>query len=125
MGIFGANKFAQLKIGQVILFLLLDITLFGLIATAIWAFLDLIFLTAKPTNKPGNMIFGSMFIILSLSVSMFIGTADLFMDNKNNVSTTQTKEIVLEKNIIQHKANHAEPENVNRIASGLDNLFTK
>lgn len=109
LGIFGAHKFAQHKIGQGILFLLFDITIFGLIVSFIWAFLDLIFLTAKPTNKPGNMILGSMFIILNLSASMFIGTADLFVGDKSKVATTLKEEIVFEKNMTCHIINGGGP----------------
>lgn len=82
LGIFGAHKFAQHKKGQGILFLLLDLTVIGILITGLWAFLDLVFLTAKRDNKPGNMIFGSIFLLVQLTATMSIGTSNLFENQK-------------------------------------------
>ena len=67
-GFVGAHKFAQGKKGQGWLFIILDLTIVGLLVTAIWAFLDLLFLTIKKDNKPGNMIFGAFFLLFGLIV---------------------------------------------------------
>lgn len=64
LGIFGAHKFAQHKNFQGFIYILLDLTLFGIILTFILSWFDLVFLTAKSDNRPGNMILGSMFILL-------------------------------------------------------------
>ena len=70
-GIFGVHKFAQKKIFQGICFILLDLTIVGLVVSWIWAWFGLIALTVKKDNKPGNMIFGTVFIWISvLSMSM-------------------------------------------------------
>ena len=65
-GVFGAHKFAQGKKGQGWLFILLDLTVIGILVAAIWALIDLVFLTVNKTNKPGNIILGSAFIMCNL-----------------------------------------------------------
>ena len=72
-GFVGAHKFAQGKKGQGWLFIILDLTIVGLLVTAIWAFLDLLFLTIKKDNKPGNMIFGAFFLLFGLIVPCTMG----------------------------------------------------
>ena len=72
-GFVGAHKFAQGKKGQGWLFIILDLTIVGLLITAIWAFLDLLFLTIKKDNKPGNMIFGAFFLLFGLVVPFTMG----------------------------------------------------
>lgn len=64
LGIFGVHKFAQRKNFQGVMYILLDLTIFGIILTVILSWLDLIFLTAKSENRPGNMMFGAAFILL-------------------------------------------------------------
>jgi TM2 domain-containing membrane protein YozV len=72
-GFVGAHKFAQGKKGQGWLFIILDLTIVGVLVTAIWAFLDLLFLTIKKDNKPGNMIFGAFFLLFGLVVPFTMG----------------------------------------------------
>ena len=99
LGIFGAHKFAQHKTFQGILFILLDLTIFGFLITLIWSFLDLIFLTAKPDNKPGNIILGSVFILVGISASAFSGGANLLLENKVGTTLTPQEEVVFEKDM--------------------------
>jgi TM2 domain-containing membrane protein YozV len=99
LGIFGAHKFAQHKTFQGILFILLDLTIFGFLITLIWSFLDLIFLTAKPANKPGNIILGSVFILVGISASAFSGGANLLLENKVGTTLTPQEEFVFEKDM--------------------------
>lgn len=72
-GFVGAHKFAQGKKGQGWLFIMLDLTIVGVLITAIWAFLDLLFLTITKDNKPGNMIFGAFFLLFGLFVPFTMG----------------------------------------------------
>lgn len=65
-GVFGVHKFAQKKIFQGICFILLDLTIIGLVISWLWAWFGLIALTVKKDNKPGNMIFGAVFIWISI-----------------------------------------------------------
>lgn len=58
-GVFGVHKFMQGKKGQGICFILLDLTIFGILISFIWAFCNLISLTFKSGNKVGNMIVGT------------------------------------------------------------------
>lgn len=95
LGIFGAHKFAQHKYFQGFLYILLDLTVFGIILTLILSWLDLIFLTAKSNNRPGNMILGSAFIILESFI--FVPGYDLVIKNidpesKNVVESSVQKD---------------------------------
>lgn len=72
-GFVGAHKFAQGKNGQGLLFIILDLTIVGIIVSAVWAFLDLLFLTIKKDNKPGNMIFGSFFLLFGMILPLTFG----------------------------------------------------
>ena len=58
-GIFGVHKFMQGKKGQGICFILLDLTIIGLLISFVWAFFNLFSLTFKSGNKAGNMIIGT------------------------------------------------------------------
>ena len=72
-GFVGAHKFAQGKKGQGWLFIILDLTIVGIIVAAVWAFIDLLFLTIKQDNKPGNMIFGSFFLLFGMILPLSFG----------------------------------------------------
>lgn len=80
LGIFGAHKFAQHKNFQGFIYILLDLTLFGIILTFILSWFDLVFLTAKSDNRPGNMILGSMFILLE-SFVLIPGSSNVIIRN--------------------------------------------
>ena len=41
LGIFGVHKFYQGKTAQGVIFILLDITIIGILITAIWAFINI------------------------------------------------------------------------------------
>ena len=75
LGIFGAHKFAMGKKGQGWCFIILDLTIIGILISAIWAFFDLLFLTVKRDNKPGNMILGSIFLVFSLLVPVCLDSS--------------------------------------------------
>lgn len=95
-GIFGVHKFAQKKIFQGICFILLDLTIIGLIISWLWAWFGLIALTVKKDNKPGNMIFGSVFIWISiLSISMGV---DSFMRTNDKVPVKETADVEMVSN---------------------------
>ncbi len=83
-GFVGAHKFAQRKIFQGICFILLDLTLFGIIISMIWAFFDLLDLTINKTDKPGNIIFGSLFLMGSLLSVPFVFGGWVFGDYSNS-----------------------------------------
>lgn len=72
-GFVGAHKFAQGKNGQGWLFIILDLTIVGIIVSAVWAFIDLLFLTIKQDNKPGNMILGSVFLLFGMILPLSFG----------------------------------------------------
>ncbi len=72
-GFVGAHKFAQGKNGQGWLFIILDLTIVGIIVSAVWAFIDLLFLTIKKDNKPGNMILGSVFLLFGMILPLTFG----------------------------------------------------
>ncbi|MBR3510784.1 MAG: TM2 domain-containing protein [Alphaproteobacteria bacterium] len=59
-GVFGVHKFMQGKKGQGICFILLDLTVFGILVSFIWAFCNLISFTFQKNNKIGNMIVGTV-----------------------------------------------------------------
>ena len=82
LGVFGAHKFAQHKNFQGIIYILLDLTLVGIILTLILSWFDLIFLTAKPDNRPGNMMFGAAFILLE-SFVLIHGSSNVVVKNIN------------------------------------------
>lgn len=85
-GFVGAHKFAMGKKGQGWLFIILDLTIVGIIVSAVWAFLDLLSLTIKKDNKPGNMILGSVFLLFSL-ISFFPASVAVFNDNSKPEAT--------------------------------------
>ena len=72
-GFVGAHKFAMGKKGQGWCFILLDLTIVGILISAIWAFIDLLFLTIKKDNKPGNMIFGAFFLMCGMVLPLTFG----------------------------------------------------
>ena len=72
-GVVGAHKFAMGKKGQGWLFIILDLTIIGIIVSAVWAFIDLLFLTIKKDNKPGNMIMGSFFLMCGMVLPLTVG----------------------------------------------------
>ena len=82
LGVFGAHKFAQHKNFQGIIYILLDLTLVGIILTLILSWFDLIFLTAKSDNRPGNMMFGAAFILLE-SFVLIHGSSNVVVKNIN------------------------------------------
>ena len=71
-GFVGAHKFAAGKKGQGWCFILLDLTIVGIVISAIWAFFNLLFLTIKKDNKPGNMILGSVFLLFGMILPLTI-----------------------------------------------------
>ena len=79
-GFVGAHKFAQRKFFQGICFILLDLTVVGIIVSMIWALCDLVSLTIQKTNKAGNIIFGSVLLMGSL-VSVPFVTGGLVFDD--------------------------------------------
>lgn len=90
-GVFGVHKFAQHKTGQGILFILLDLTIIGILISFIWAFFNLISLTIKRDNKPANMILGAAFLITSVSVyPVLMGTE--FLDSGTNAEKSLLQE---------------------------------
>lgn len=70
-GFLGVHKFAQGKKVQGWVFIALDLTIFGILITLIWSFFDLLFLTIRKDNKPGNMIFGACFLVFNLLFACF------------------------------------------------------
>lgn len=95
-GIFGVHKFAQKKIFQGICFILLDLTIIGLVISWLWAWFGLIALTVKKDNKPGNMIFGSVFIWVSV-LSISIGV-DSFMGTNDKALVKETADVEMVSN---------------------------
>ena len=98
LGIFGAHKFAQHKYFQGIFYILLDLTVFGIILTVILSWLDLIFLTAKSDNRPGNMILGSIFILFESFVlipqSSSLVIKNISSEPKDMVITIEEKAVL-------------------------------
>jgi len=65
-GMFGVHKFAQQKTGQGIAFILLDLTVVGLVVTFVWSLINLIQFTTKTTNPTGNIICGFVLIFVNI-----------------------------------------------------------
>lgn len=93
LGFVGAHKFAEGKKAQGWCFILLDLTVVGIIVTMIWAFFDLLVLTIKKDNKPGNMILGSVFLLSNL---LFPACAYVFDTPSKKVDNGQ---IVISKTV--------------------------
>ena len=99
-GIFGVHKFMQGKKGQGICFILLDLTIFGVIVSLIWAFCNLIALTFKSGNKVGNMIVGTVCLCgVLFGWPTYFDTAKTVVI-KENVTTIPQDNIVFEENLL-------------------------
>ncbi len=105
LGIFGAHKFAQHKNFQGFIYILLDLTLFGIILTFILSWFDLVFLTAKSDNRPGNMILGSVFILLE-SFVLIPGSSNVIIRNvgidneKQEISEHKNTDVITKTDIV-------------------------
>jgi TM2 domain-containing membrane protein YozV len=93
LGVFGVHKFAQRKNFQGVLYILLDLTIIGIILTVILAWLDLIFLTAKSDNRPGNMMLGAAFILLE-SLVLITGSSRVVIKTMNPVLPDSTNTVI-------------------------------
>ncbi|MCQ2562804.1 MAG: TM2 domain-containing protein [Alphaproteobacteria bacterium] len=92
-GMFGVHKFIQHKTWQGILFILLDLTIVGILITCLWAFIDLIILTTKRNNPVGNIICGLVFVLFSIVSNVYI--------YKNSIGPS---EIIISKVINQNES---------------------
>lgn len=90
-GMFGVHKFVQGKKGQGWLFILLDLTIIGLVVTWIWSLIDLVKFTVKKGNKPGNMILGSVFLLFGIISLSAVDSVDNVLSNTSK-STTKIEE---------------------------------
>jgi ABC-type uncharacterized transport system permease subunit len=65
LGVFGAHKFylGQKKLG--IAFLVIDLTIAGMLVTALWSFVDLILMTADKRNSRNEYIVGIVLLLFA------------------------------------------------------------
>ncbi len=94
LGIFGVHKFYQGKTAQGVIFILLDITIIGILITAIWAFINLIQLTINKKNTDKEFIVG---IVLLLLNSVFSCITIKNTEYNNEIKLQQAKERALQK----------------------------
>ena len=73
LGIFGAHKFyvGQKKLG--IAFIVLDLTIIGLIVTMVWSFIDLIMMTVDKKNSKNEFIVGIVLLLFAGASGRYAG----------------------------------------------------
>lgn len=98
LGIFGVHKFYQGKTAQGVIFILLDITIIGILITAIWAFINLIQLTINKKNTDKEFIVGIVLLLLNFIYSYTtIKNTEYNIYNVDEIKLQQAKERTLQK----------------------------
>jgi TM2 domain-containing membrane protein YozV len=72
LGIFGAHKFYTGQKRQGIAFIVLDLTIIGIIVSAIWAFINLFLMTIDKRNSKNELIVGILLLLFAGGSSQYV-----------------------------------------------------
>jgi len=101
-GIFGAHKFRQGKIKTGILFIILDLTIIGILATMICSFVDLVLMTIDRNNSKNEFALGLVLLVFMFAWQSSIGRSRYIIENK----------IVAENTVGEAKSNPPQPDKI-------------
>ena len=111
-GIFGAHKFYTGHKKTGICFILLDLTIVGLVITAIWSFINLVQLTIKKDNTEKEFIIGLILLLIHgiSSFSTYKKTENIFVD-KNIIKIQKSNEpLEVQKSKLQEQISELKNE---------------